>query len=202
MLRVHGSARSRALRTLWMVGELGIPYEHSDILPRSPATKTPEFLALNPNSRLPVIEDDGLVLYESMAINLYLAKKYRSPLYPTDPRGEALTLQWSFWEIDRLDRQIVNYANHAIVLPEAERDASIADAAWAEIVPAMDVLNGALAKARWLAGPEFSLADLNVAAALYRGLSMDLGRWPHVKDWLARCWDRPAAKRARAMREG
>ena len=105
MLRIHGSARSRAQRTLWMTFELGIPFEHIDIWPRSPGTKTAEFLALNPNGRLPVIEDDGLVLYESMAINFYLAKKHNSPLYPSNPRDEALALQWSFWETDRLDRR-------------------------------------------------------------------------------------------------
>jgi glutathione S-transferase len=185
-----------------MTFELGIPYEHHDILPRSPATKTPDFLALNPNARLPVIEDDGFVLYESMAINFYLAKKHRGPLFPADPKAEALVLQWSFWETDRLDRQLVNYVNHTTALPAAERDKAIADAAWAEVVPAMDVLNGVLSKTKWLAGAEFSLADLNVAAALYRALSMDLNRWPSVRDWLTRCWERPAAKQARAMREG
>jgi len=200
MLRIHGSARSRAIRTLWMATELGLQYEHNDILPRSPETRTPEYRALNPNGRVPTIEDDGFVLSESMAINLYLAKKL-GKLYPTDPRNEALAWQWSFWEVDRLDRQIVNYANHALVLPEAERKPEIAKAAWAEIEPAMDVLETALGKAQWLAGPEFSVADLNVAAALYRGLTMDLKRWPQVTAWLHRCWDRPAAKRARAMRE-
>jgi len=201
MFRINGSARSRALRTLWMTFELGIPYEHNDLLPRSPGTKTPEFLALNPNARVPVIEDDGFVLYESMAINFYLAKKHKSPLCPSDPHAEALALQWSFWETDRLDRQLVNYVNHSSGLPSAERDKSIADAAWAEVVPALDVLNSALAGKQWLVGPAFSIADLNVAGALYRGLSMDLSRWPAVRDWLARCWDRPAAKKARAMRE-
>jgi glutathione S-transferase len=202
MLRIHGSARSRTQRTLWLLFELGIPYEHDDLLPRSPGTKTPEFLALNPNSRVPVIEDDGLVLSESMAINFYLAKKHNSPLYPSDPRNEALALQWSFWETDRLDRTLANYLTHTTGLPEAERDKSIADAAWAEVEPAMNVLNGALSKTRWLAGADFSIADLNVAAALWRALAMDLGRWPAVNDWLTRCWDRPAGKRARAMREG
>jgi len=185
-----------------MTFELGLPYEHVDLLPRSPGTKTPEFIALNPNSQLPVIEDDGFALYESMAINFYLAKKHKSPLYPSDPRAEAIALQWSFWEVDKLDRQLVNYVNHTIALPAADRDKSIADTAWAAVEPAFNVLNGVLAKTRWLAGPEFSIADLNVAAALYRGLSMDLSRWPAIHEWLTRCWDRPAAKKARAMREG
>jgi glutathione S-transferase len=201
MLRIHGSARSRGLRTLWLVGELGIPYEHDDLLPRSPGTRTPEYLALNPNARVPTIEDDGFVLYESMAINFYLAKKHNSPLYPADLRNEALAWQWSFWETDRLDRQQTTYANHTTGLPEAERKPEIARAAWDEIVPALDVLERALKKNRWLVGDDFSLADLNVAAAMYRSLGFDLSRWPAVSEWLRRCWERPAAKRARAMRE-
>jgi glutathione S-transferase len=201
MLRIHGSARSRAIRTLWMVGELGLTYEHDDLLPRSPGTRTPEFLALNPNARLPVIEDDGFVLSESMAINFYLAKKHASPLYPTDPHNEALAWQWSLWETDHLDRQIVNYANNTTALPEAQRDPAIAEAAWKGIVPALDVLETALSKSAWLAGADFTVADLNVAGALYRGLFMDLTRWPHVQAWLQRCWARPAAKHARSMRE-
>ena len=202
MLRLYGSARSRALRVLWMAGELGLKFEHKDWLPRAPETRTPEFYALNPNGRVPVIDDDGFVLSESMAINFYLAKKHKSPLYPADPKNEARALQWSLWETDRLDRQIVDYVRHTKALPEAERKPQIAEAAWKEVVPAFDVLKTALTKSEWLAGPAFSVADLNVAAALYRALSIDLGKWPHVNAWLQRCWGRPAAKRARAMREG
>ena len=200
MLRIHGSARSRALRTLWMVGELGLEYEHNDLLPRSPGTRTPEFLALNPNARVPVIEDDGFVLAESMAINLYLAKKH-GKLTPSGARNEALAWQWSLWETDRLDRQIVTYANHSAVLPDSERNPALAKAMWDEITPALDVLEIALKQAPWLAGDDFTVADLNVASALYRGLILDLGKWPAVNAWLHKCWDRPAAKRARAMRE-
>ena len=200
MLRIYGSAKSRTIRVLWMVGELGIPYEHKDWLPRSPETRTREFYALNPNGRVPVIDDDGFILSESMAINLYLAKKHNK-LYSSDPKHEALAWQWCLWETDRLDRPIVNYVRHTQELPEAERKPEAAEAAWKEVEPAFGALETALAKSAWLAGPAFSVADLNVAGALYRGLKMDLGRWPHVKAWLHRCWERPAAKRARAMRE-
>ncbi len=202
MLRIYGSAKSRAVRVLWMAGELGLAYDHKDWLPRSPETRTPEYRALNPNGRVPTIDDDGFILSESMAINFYLAKKHRSPLYPSDPKHEALALQWSLWETDRLDRQIVNYVRHAKDLPAAERKPEIADAAWKEVAPALDVLEAALAKSAWLAGPAFSVADVNVAAALYRALAIDLGKWPHLQAWLQRCWERPAAKQARAMREG
>ena len=202
MLRIYGSANSRALRVLWMAGELGIAYEHRDWLPRAPETRTPEFHALNPNYRVPVIDDDGFVLSESMAINMYLAKKHGSPLYPLDPQREALVWQWSLWETDRLDRQIVNYVRHTKALPAAERKPAVAEAAFKEVAPALDVLETALGKSDWLVGNAFSVADLNVAGALYRALSIDISRWPRVDAWLKRCWARPAAKKARALREG
>src|SRR3954465_2400585 len=168
MLRLYGAPRSRGIRVLWMLAELGVPYDHKSYLPRSPGTKTPEYRALNPNGRVPTIDDDGFILSESMAINFYLAKKNGSALYPADPKHEALALQWSLWETDRLDRQLVSYVRHSRELPEAKRKPEIADAAWKEVVESFDVLEIALAKSEWLAGPAFSVGDLNVAAALYR----------------------------------
>ena len=204
MLRLYGSARSRGVRTLWMLGELGLPYDHKDYLPRSAETKTAEYRALNPHGAVPTIDDDGFVLWESMAINLYLAKK-AGKLYPTDAKAEALTWQWCFWEVDRLDRQITAYANNAFVLPEAQRNAALAKSTWEEIAVAVDVLEIALGKAEWLAGSAFSVADLNVASAMVRAVATPqidaaFAKWPKVRAWLHKCWDRPAAKRALEMR--
>lgn len=201
MLRIYGSANSRALRVIWMAGELGLEYKHEDWLPRAPETQTPAYRALNPNARVPTIDDDGFILSESMAINIYLAKKHNSPLWPADVKHQALVMQWSLWETDRLDRQIVDYVRNTVAEKPEERDAAIAAAAWKQVQPAFDVLEGALAKSPWLAGPAFSIADLNVASALYRALSIDVSRWPKFDTWLHTCWERPAAKKARAMRE-
>ena len=201
MLHLYGSVNSRAMRVIWMANELGIGYDHKDWLPRAPETKTPEFRALNANGRVPTIDDDGFILSESMAINFYLAKKHKSPLFPADPKHEALVLQWSLWETDRLDRQIVDYQRHTSQLPAAERKPDVADKAWKEAVPALDVLETALTQSKWLGGAEFSIADLNVASALYRALTLDLAKWPRVQAWLNACWERPAAKKTRAMRE-
>ena len=172
MLTIYGSANSRALRVIWMAAELGLKYDHKDWLPRSPETKTDDYLALNPNARVPSIDDDGFILSESLAINMYLAKKHKSPLYPTDPKLEALCWQWSLWETDRLDRQIVDYVRNSVASPPAERKAAVAEAAWLQVAPAFDVLENALGKSPWLAGPAFSVADVNVAGALYRALSI------------------------------
>ena len=201
MLRIYGSPKSRTVRVLWMVGELGLTYDHKDWLPRAPETQTPDYRALNPNGRVPTIDDDGFILTESMAINFYLAKKHKSPLYPADPKNEALVLQWSLWETDRLDRQLVNYVRHTKEYPEAQRKPEIAAEMWKEITASFDVLESALKKSDWLAGPSFSVADLNVSAALYRALTLDLGKWPKLKAWLNRCWERPAAQKVRALRE-
>ena len=201
MLRIYGSPKSRTVRVLWMVGELGLAYDHKDWLPRAPETQTPDYRALNPNGRVPTIDDDGFILTESMAINFYLAKKHKSPLYPADPKNEALVLQWSLWETDRLDRQLVNYVRHTREYPEAQRKPEIAAEMWKEMTASFDVLESALKKNEWLAGPSFSVADLNVSAALYRALTLDLGKWPKLKAWLNRCWERPAAQKVRALRE-
>ena len=200
MLTVYGAAKSRGVRTLWMAAELGLSYEHKNWLPRSPETKTPQYRALNGNGRVPTIDDDGFILSESMAINMYLAKKHKSALYPADPKNEALALQWSLWETDRLDRQLVDYVRHSSELPEAERKPDVAKVMWEQVQQSFDVLEAYLAKHEWLAGPSFSVGDLNVAGALFRALSLDLTRWPYLKAWLNKCWDRPAAQKAKAMR--
>ena len=202
MITLYGSAQSRAVRVIWMAGELGLSYNHKPYAPRSPETRTPEYRALNPNGRVPTIVDDGFVLSESMAINIFLAKQHNSPLYPADIKAQALVLQWSLWETDRLDRQLVAYYAQIEGLPAAERKPEIAEAHRKEVEPALDVLEGALAKSPYLTGAHFTLADLNVASALFRGLSMDLTKWPHLRKWLETCWARPAGRRARAMREG
>jgi len=95
----------------------------------------------------------------------------------------------------------VNYVRHTVALPAAERKATIAASAWEEVLPALRILDGALHHSTWLVGKQFSVADLNVAGALYRALSIDTQEWPHLHQWLLRCWDRPAAKIARAQRE-
>lgn len=201
MLQLYGSVNSRAIRVLWMLRELELPCQHFEFQPRSPQTRTSEYLALNPNGRVPTINDDGFVLTESMAINIYLARKFRSVLFPNDPQSQAVTLQWSLWATDRLDRQVVTYYAHTRRLPCSDRRPEIAQAAWSELAPAFDVLEACLRKTSYLLGQEFSVADLNVASTLYRALSLDLAGWPRIRTWLEACWERPAAKHARSLRD-
>src|SRR5260221_4006679 len=93
-LRIYGIARPRAFRALWMAEELGLDYDHIPIEIGPAGARKPEYLAINPNGRLPAIDDDGFTLWESLAITLYLAKKY-GQLYPTTLRSQGKALQSS-----------------------------------------------------------------------------------------------------------
>ena len=196
-LRIYGIARTRAYRALWVAMELGLDYEHLPIEIGDAGARSPEFLAINPNGRLPVIVDDGFVLFESLAITLYLAKKHSlGMLYPATLEGEARAWQWSFWAIAEVDRGVNIWSLHAVRLPPAERDAALREEALKVIATPFKVLDAALAKTPYLLGSDFTVADLNVAAVISRAVDMNLSQVPNLKAWLTRCLDRPAARRA------
>src|SRR3954469_858174 len=127
-LRIYGIARTRAFRALWVANEVGLEYEHLPIEIGDAGAGAPQFRAINPNGRLPFIEDDGFVLFESLAITLYLAKKHANgKLYPGTLEGEARTWQWSMWALNEVDRGVNIWSLHAIRLPADERDAAKRD---------------------------------------------------------------------------
>ncbi len=200
-LRIYGIARTRAFRALWMAAELGLDYQHLPIEIGEAGARAPEFLTLNPNGRLPFIVDDGFVLFESLAITLYLAKKHSyDRLYPATLEGEAKAWQWSFWAISEVDRGVNIWSLHAVRLPPAERDAQKRDEALRVLAAPFQVLDAAVAKQAYLLGDDFTVADLNVAAVISRAVDMDLAAVPNLKTWLVRCLDRPAARTALALK--
>jgi glutathione S-transferase len=200
-LRIYGIARTRAFRALWMAEELGLAYEHLPIEIGDAGARAPEFLKINPNGRLPFIEDDGFVLFESLAITLYLAKKHSTgKLYPGTLRGEAKAWQWTSWALSEVDRGVNIWSLHAVRLPEAERDATKRDEALKVVAGPFRVLDAALANHSYLLGDEFTVADLNVAAVISRAVDMDLSAVPNLKAWLSRCLERPAARKALALK--
>jgi glutathione S-transferase len=199
MLRIYGIARTRAFRVLWIAKELGLAYEHIPIEIGPAGARKPDYLAINPNGRLPAIDDDGFVLWESLAITLYLAKKHRR-LYPTTLEGEAKAWQWSLWSVQEVDRGVNIWSLHAIRLPPEDRDPSRLAEALEVLDAPFKVLEAALAENGYLVGDAFTVADLNVAAVISRAIDMDLSSTPRVADWLARCLDRPAARAALALR--
>ena len=203
MLKIYGIPRSRAFRTLWMAKELGLEYENIALNPMSGTeTRTPEFLAINPNGHVPAVDDDGFVLWESMAINLYLAKKHATgSLYPIRSEDEARAWQWSFWGMTEVERPVLTAMFNRALLPEDKRDAALADQSERELGRPLMVLDQAVANSPYLLGEHFTVADLNVASILAwaRPARVDLSHLPKAADWLKRCAERPAARAAREL---
>jgi glutathione S-transferase len=201
-LRIYGIARTRAFRVLWMATELGLDYEHLPIEIGEAGAHAPEFLAINPNGRLPVVVDDGFVLFESLAITLYLAKKHSlGKLYPAALQREAKAWQWSFWAISEVDRGVNIWSLHAVRLPPAERDEQKREEALKVLAAPFRVLDAALSSQPYLLGNDFTVADLNVAAVVSRAIDMDLAAVPNLQAWLTRCLGRPAARAALALKD-
>jgi glutathione S-transferase len=201
-LRIYGIARTRAFRALWVANELGLPYQHLPIEIGGDGARSAEFLAINPNGRLPFIVDGGFALFESLAITLYLAKKHSAgKLYPGTLEGEAKAWQWSFWAISEVDRGVNIWSLHAVRLPPAERDAGLREEALRVIAAPFKVLDAALADKLYLLGDDFTVADLNVAAVISRAIDMDLSAVPSLNAWLVRCLERPAARAALALKD-
>jgi glutathione S-transferase len=214
MLTIYGVYRSRASRNIWLAHELGLPFtlvpviQHDRLTdataPGAPLnTRSPEFLKVNPNARIPSIDDDGLVLHESLAINLYLAKKHGGPLAAKSVAEDGEMGAWSLWAATGVEPHSINIVYHRVRNPKGPKDPRIADAAVEALKAPFSVLDGALAKTGWLVGGRFTVADVNVAEIVrYAQPAPELfDAAPNVKSWLAACHARPAFKKMMDARE-
>jgi len=155
---------------------------------------------LNPNGHIPTLQDGDLVLWESLAINLYLARRYDRGLWPKTIEDEGRAFQWSIWAMTELEEPLLTVLSNRVFYPEAQRDAKKADDAAARFTGPLGVLNGALKGGSYLLGDTFTVADLNVASVLTWAppAGLDLGAAPNAQAWLGRCTARPALARAMA----
>ena len=205
MLKVYGQYRSRAFRVAWMCKESSIPYEHvnTTINVDGATCKDPAYVKLNPNARVPTIDDDGYVLWESAAINLYLAEKYKSPLWPADAKGRGRAYQWAYFTANDVEPNMITVMQHRVMFPPEKRNPALADEADAKLQPKLKVLDEHLKSNKFFGGEQWNLADFMVASVCYSFFAMkyDLGRYPHFQDWLRASLERPKAKEARALRE-
>jgi glutathione S-transferase len=200
-LKIHGIAASRTVRPLWLLEELGVPYEHVSQTYLGGATRTPEFLALNPNGHIPVLEDDGIVVWESMATTLYLARKFGGPLAPANLAEEAEVLRWTFWAVTECEKDALSVLMHRVAMPAEKRDHAVADQAEGNLGKPLAVLDAHLATRPYIAGERFTVADVNVASVLaWAQPSRKLMEAnPKLAEWLKRCLDRPAHQKVRQM---
>lgn len=194
------SPNSRKVRAV--AYELGIPLELVAVDLVHGASRDPSFLALNPNGRVPVIDDDGFVLWESAAILRYLSAKREGALVPREPRAQADMDRWIAWQLAHLAPAMGKVAYERVVKRLTGRgvpdERAIAEGA-IEFSKLTAILEAALDGRDHVAGP-LSLADFALAShySLASICGLDLAPFPRVKAWLARVVGRASMKRALA----
>lgn len=212
MLTIYGVYRSRASRVYWMADELGVEFRSVPVLQarrladplaeEAPLnTHSPDFAALNPMAQIPSIRDGDLVMHESLAINLYLARKYGGPLSGQTVEEDGLLTMWTIWAASQVEphsvRIVLTYDNG---LEKSEDGKQTIAAACYGLRRPFVALESHLAGRQWIVGERFTVADLNIAEVLrYAQSEADLfDAHPNIKAWIERCQSRPAYK---AMQE-
>lgn len=208
MLKIYGVYKSRATRILWLVEELGMPFELVPVIQayklKDPMaadarlnTRSPEFLAVNPMGSIPTIEDDGLVLNESLAQTLYVAKKQGGTIAPRDLNEEAQMLQWSLFAATSIETEAlkISMTNVSGKLSTPEGQAEAAEVAKMLARP-LGVLEKHFTQHDYAVGGRFTVADINLAevvryAQTYQPL---FDAHPKTAEWLARVQGRPGFK--------
>ena len=204
-LKIYGIAASRASRPLWVAHELALAYEHVPVNYQNGGTHTPEFLALNPNGHIPVVEDDGVVVWESMACALYLAEHYKGPdglsLAAHNKAESAEILRWTFWAVTECEKDALTILMHTVVMPADRRKPELAAEAVRRMAAPLRVIEQHLVGRTYLAGERFTVADIAVASVLawLRPAPELLAACPATDQWLTRCLARPAQLQVRAM---
>jgi glutathione S-transferase len=201
MIKLYGVPGSRAMRSLWMLEELGVPYEHIKVTFANNGTHTPEYLKINPNGHIPALQDGDVTLWESLAINLYLARKYDKGLWPKSVAGEGHVFKWSLWAMTEAEEPVVTALLHRVFFPEEQRDKAKAEDAAQRFQTPLKVIDGELSGRTYLLGGDFTVADLNVASVLCWApmAGLDLSSAANVAAWMGRCTSRPAYAKVMSM---
>jgi glutathione S-transferase len=204
MLKIYGQARSRTFRVLWLCKESNIEFEHNPVSIHVANAQCKEdwYRKLNPNARIPTIDDNGFIMWESAAINLYLAKKYRSPLWPGTPEGEGRALQWAFFIANDVEQPMTTVFQNRVVFPPEKRDAAMAAEAEKRLLPKLQVLEDHLTAARYFGDNRWDMSDFMVASVTFTldAMKFDLSPFPKFAAWLKASLERSGAKEAMKLR--
>lgn len=209
MLKLWGRPTSgRTQKVLWTLAEIGIEFDFimasAEMGPGGHVAKgnrpygvvdTPEYRAKNPNGRIPTIDDDGFVLWESNSIVRYLAMQYAPALlYGNDIRTFASASRWTDWENNELLPPQHDMAMHLIRLPENQRDAQVLDTARKKFERAIRIADVQLGTTRYIAGDRFTYGDIPLGVRVHRWhvLGFERPPLPNLERWYAEIKGRPA----------
>ena len=200
-MKLHSPSLSTAVHKVTALAyELGLPVEMVDVDMMKGAHKSPAFLAMNPNGKVPVLEDDGFYLWESNAILCYLAaKKPEAGLLPTDARGQAEVQQWLQWQATTLGPSTAEMLMQTVYLRfrGGTKDEALYAAGLEKVKRDLGVLEGVLSKREFLCG-RLTIADFSLVSAFAaRGpMGLSLEGFPHVKTWVERMEARESVRKA------
>jgi glutathione S-transferase len=196
MLKIWGrKTSSNVQKVMWAIGELGLPHERVDIGGPFGRNREPAYLALNPNGLIPTLEDGELVLWESNAIVRYLSARYGpGRLEPADRDTTARANQWMDWQLSVVAPAITPAFLGLIRTPAERRDQAAIAASRTATIAAMKIFDAGVAQRPYLAGTEFSMADIPMGIMVYRfeALVPERPRLAHMENWYERIKPRPA----------
>ena len=196
MIELLGRATSgNVQKVIFLLEELGLPYERKDYGRQFQNTTTPEYSAMNPMQKVPTLVDGDTVVWQSNTILRYLANKAKSPLYPADPAQRSQVERWMDWLLAELNPAYLAGFRDA-KKAEGERAPDTAT----NLANELKLLEGALAKSPWAAGARFSLADVALGPIVKRCIAFPLGlpAMPKTQAWVGELQKRPAFQKATA----
>jgi glutathione S-transferase len=203
MLKVWGRVNSiNVQKVLWTLAELQVPYERIDAGMAFGVVNEPFYKKLNPNARVPTIDDDGFILWESNAIVRYLAAKHRAgTLWPADLRQRADSDRWMDWITSHVNPIITPVFWGLVRTPPDKRNMAQIEADAEKTAQQFQVLEQCLAGRDYVAGQSISMGDIVVGVTVYRWMALDIKRprVANIEAYHARLMERPAFKKHVAL---
>jgi glutathione S-transferase len=198
MLRIWGRHTSiNVQKVLWCCDELNVAFDQKQVGGEFGGLDTPQYLDMNPNGRIPTIEDDGFVLWEANTIVRYLCAKHGlGRLYPSELAARIDAERWMDWQICHILPGMVTMFFGLIRTPEESRDKAAINAARIRTEDAWKILDGYLKTRQYVCGEKFTMADIPLGAFAYRWHMLPIERpsLPNLYGWFQRLSERPAFK--------
>jgi glutathione S-transferase len=203
MITLYGSPRSSAGRCIWALEEAGVPFTHKDVDMKNKEHKSADYLKINPMGKVPAMVDGEITLFESMAINYYIADTYKKELLGTNAQEKGLSMQWSFWATSELQPPIIEVFIQKVFVPEDKRDIHLIEKNLNKLPGLLTVLNNSLADRKYLAGNQFTIGDINTASvvSICPMMGVDLEAYPNITSWLRTISERPAFQKYQGLRK-
>lgn len=194
-MKLYEFAPTRSIRVRWTLQELGVPFEAIAVNLMAGEHRKPEFLAINPAAKIPVLVDGDLVLTESVAICIYLAEKYpEKGFLPTDSRGRAEVMRWLLFTATELEQPLWRIAKHRVIYPEDKRLPADIELARGEFTAMAQVLDRHMVDREFVVGEGVTVADFVLGYTLdWAQMSGLLDGLPRLEGYMERMYDRPQA---------